>query len=231
MKLIDISDLDLIVAQVNEQTIKDKEFLTQICPREPKNFLDFIKKEKKGFYFVLDQLANRILARILILQNRLYERKDWKWENKIINLSFQCLNCGNMNPKNSAAAYLPTRQELVNKALNGDEELTNRIKYLPWIKKGTLREGGTVTTKPYLLQPSTSDPVIIENKTATSQQSELNKTNEDEENTSPKNKPDFLFWGAVGILVIGVGALIIIACSQKNNPVEEATAEEEKNKR
>ncbi|CAG8483176.1 23585_t:CDS:2 [Gigaspora margarita] len=60
MKLIDISDLDDLAAQVNEQTANDEDFLKKI--------------------------SNRILARVLILQNRLYSGKDEDYEEKINNL-------------------------------------------------------------------------------------------------------------------------------------------------
>ena len=40
-----------------------------------------------------------------------------------------------MYPKHPEAAYIPTRKDLVNKVLNGDEELIDRIKDLPWVKK------------------------------------------------------------------------------------------------
>jgi Leucine-rich repeat (LRR) protein len=47
MKLIDISDLDQLAAQVNKKTANNPKFLTKICPSDPELFT---KTQKGNFY-------------------------------------------------------------------------------------------------------------------------------------------------------------------------------------
>ncbi|CAG8830366.1 24415_t:CDS:1, partial [Racocetra persica] len=82
--LIDISDLDELVDQVNENTVSDGELLIQIFPHlktkeKCVKFSEFHRKDKGYFYWlslIFDELLSRIINRLLIYQNRLYEGKD-----------------------------------------------------------------------------------------------------------------------------------------------------------
>ncbi|CAG8840939.1 2007_t:CDS:1, partial [Racocetra persica] len=78
MALIDISDLDELAAQINEQTANDEEFLTKICPFGTKDFREFLGNETQSSYLICEQIAKQILPRILILQARLQKAKNEK---------------------------------------------------------------------------------------------------------------------------------------------------------
>ncbi|CAG8662176.1 275_t:CDS:2, partial [Ambispora leptoticha] len=75
-----ISDLNELVSQVNQATIQDEEFLKKIFPKG-------IEINKRTYYRILDQIANTILARCLIIQNRLYDGKDEEYEKRLENLT------------------------------------------------------------------------------------------------------------------------------------------------
>ncbi|CAG8805554.1 4376_t:CDS:2, partial [Racocetra persica] len=128
MSLIDISDLNQLAAQVNEQTANDESFLKQICPLEPEKF---IRNEAGNFCEILERIANRILARCLIVQNRLVWGKDEEYEREINRRSLKYLfTFDKIAPKHPLGAYIPNRQRLVKKVLAGDQELTDRLKDL-----------------------------------------------------------------------------------------------------
>jgi hypothetical protein len=63
MAKIDISDLTELALQVNDENIHDYEFLKQFCSEEPRLFFEICEGLKAP---ILDQLANRVLARCLI---------------------------------------------------------------------------------------------------------------------------------------------------------------------
>ena len=117
MKLINIDDLTKIIQQINQEAANSEEFLGKICPGEKEKF---IEKEKGNYYLISDQLANTILARCLIIQNRLYEGKDEEYEKHLENLAQKRLKCYLMNPKNPEASLYEGRKERVNKVIKGD---------------------------------------------------------------------------------------------------------------
>jgi len=89
--------------------------------------------EKTKIYWVLDNLANQILARCLIVQNRLYTgEKCEEYENHLFELA-QDLRCRAMNPKYPEASLYSNREKLVNQVLAGDKELLKRLQDLPYL--------------------------------------------------------------------------------------------------
>jgi len=117
MKLIEITDLNELAQQVNSETIQNEEFLRQFCSEE------VIERNKGEFYWILDTLANQILARCVVIQNRLYTKKIEKdYEEHLIELT-QNLECHAMNPLHPQASLRTTRERLINQTLNGDIEL------------------------------------------------------------------------------------------------------------
>ena len=126
-----MNDLTEIAQQVNSESIKDKEFLKKFCSEE---FLsEHPLSYKSDIYWILDNLANQILARCLIVQNRLYtDEKDEEYEKHLIELA-QDLQCKAMNPKYPQASLYSNRERLVNQAINGDQELLKRLQDLEYL--------------------------------------------------------------------------------------------------
>lgn len=110
LELIEINDLTNLANQLNEKTADDPSFLKQICPSP-----SFIKNKSGNFYWILDQLANTILARGLIVLSRLYKGQDAKYEEKLTKLAQQELKCGQMKPKYPEACLLTERKQRVKK--------------------------------------------------------------------------------------------------------------------
>ncbi|CAG8602401.1 495_t:CDS:1, partial [Ambispora gerdemannii] len=81
------------------------------------------------------QIANSILARCLVIINRLYEGKDEKYEKYLEELAKKDLKCSFMNPKNPEASLYQNREKLVNQALTGDKTLLAKIADLPYISE------------------------------------------------------------------------------------------------
>jgi hypothetical protein len=151
-QLIDISDLDEKINSLTDEEITDDNIWKILAPRwnndetTKKRVERTIKKIKEGRvpkeYWIADQVANTILARSLILQNRLYEGKDEKYEVRMSFVAEILLKCPGLEPakkewKNRTQEqvdhYTAKNLELYNKIKNGDQELINRIKDLPWI--------------------------------------------------------------------------------------------------
>lgn len=131
MKLLEISDLNELASQLNQETAQDWNFLFKFCRKDPSKFL---KNFGGNYYWILDQLANTILARCLVIQNRLYEGKDEEYEKHLEELAKDHFKCNLMNPKNPQASLYKTREKLVQQALKGDIELLSRLQDLPYLK-------------------------------------------------------------------------------------------------
>ncbi|CAJ0924495.1 16469_t:CDS:2 [Entrophospora sp. SA101] len=95
------------------------------------------KRKNQGITGLLDggelDLTNTILARCLVIQNRLYEGKNIEYEKHLEYLAQQNLKCNAMNPKNPAASLYENRAKLVNQALTPDLELLKRLQDLPYL--------------------------------------------------------------------------------------------------
>jgi|SRR6185436_2861414 len=124
MKLIGIHDLTVLIQQINQDSIKDQQFLQQISSDGMNSY--------QTIYRVIDQISNSIFARCLTIQNRLYAGKDEKYEKKLTELAYQTLKCRSMKPKYPLASYYPNRKKLINQVLNGDTELRAKLSDLPY---------------------------------------------------------------------------------------------------
>ena len=136
MDLIDVSDLTKLARQVNEQTVNDEVFLTEICPKETNKFV--IKKNKEGIHPILEQLASRILARILILHNRLFFGKDEGYENETNELSLKCLKIYQMKFKNIHT--ISERKNLYGRLCDNKSELGSKTADLSWMNLSVIRD-------------------------------------------------------------------------------------------
>ena len=147
MALIDVRDLenDFFLQLTENSNYDNVNFLEQLCPEGPeiKNFVPTKQNTViiSTVYWICDIICNRILARMIILQNRLYEGKDEEWEKKIENLSLlKKMNIvSSICPKHDQAAYIPTRKKLCDKLHEGDPELVGRVRDLPWIKWNAIK--------------------------------------------------------------------------------------------
>src|SRR5688572_27279216 len=120
MELIKTEDLDSLANQLNKETTKDESFLKQFCNEK-------IVKGKKGkFYLILDCLANQLLARCLVVQNRLVQGKNEEYEKHLIEMA-QKAECQTMNPQDPQNFLYKDRIERVKKVLAGDNELLKKL--------------------------------------------------------------------------------------------------------
>ena len=97
MKLVDVSDLDKIGYNFNLQRIqKEDDYFHLFLPAYDYSFSSFCSELEKEegilsiYYDCLDNLANRILGRCLIKQNRLINGIDVEYEEKINELVNSC---------------------------------------------------------------------------------------------------------------------------------------------
>src|SRR2546430_1993185 len=128
MKLIGIHDLTVLVQQINQDSIKDQQFLQQISQEG----MIINNQPYQTIYRVIDQITNSIFARCLTIQNRLYAGKDEEYEKKLTELAYQTLKCRSMNPKYPLASYYPNRKKLIDKVLSGDTKLQAKLSDLPY---------------------------------------------------------------------------------------------------
>lgn len=130
MRLISIKDLKKLVDKVNETTIKDEKFLKRIAPNGK------FKEGRDTYYWILDQIANNILVRCLIVQNRLYEGKneeseEYEW--KLERLVKKTEKKYKIIPKDSDDFSYERRKEKVEKVINGDLELLSKLQDLSYL--------------------------------------------------------------------------------------------------
>src|SRR5205814_2149260 len=88
MKIINISDLTTLTKELNLEKLKNKEFLSKFISEEA-----VIALEKAipslSLRIILDNLANWMVARYLIVGNRLLMDKDKEYEQKLERLASQ----------------------------------------------------------------------------------------------------------------------------------------------
>ncbi|CAI2183832.1 16499_t:CDS:2 [Funneliformis geosporum] len=86
MILINKSDLDNLVQKLSLKTIQDPELLRKFIPRECVLMFNICSL---SLHIILDNLANQLLARCLIVQSRLHFGKDIEYESNINRLSLE----------------------------------------------------------------------------------------------------------------------------------------------
>jgi len=133
MRLINISDLTNLTYWLDLKTINDKDFIGKYFPKEQ---IHNIISHSLSLRIMLDNIANRIVARCLIVGNRLMTGKDENYERILAFLALQWQKCGFMVPKHPD--YYRKRDKLVNEVLAGNKELSSKIADLKYIKKEIL---------------------------------------------------------------------------------------------
>jgi len=163
MDLIDIGDLNDLASQVStktgKQTSMPKSFLRQICEHNWSDFDKFLERrenEGKKELLILEQLASRISARILILQSRLLLGRKPRYENNIENFSLGFLEEWKMWPNDidgksqEKSIHIESRRKLNIALINGDKDLIERVFNLEWIKKSEMNIAEKEKEKYYL---------------------------------------------------------------------------------
>ncbi|CAJ0855925.1 17299_t:CDS:2 [Entrophospora sp. SA101] len=134
--LIDIADLDQIIADYDYSRWGDQEYHNQL----------FGGNERfKNLYTAFDNLANRVLARNIIVTNRLTHGEDKESEENIMKHAFDYQQCYKIpEPKIYSEMRIieaeKKLQAVVDQALTGDKELLSRIADLPYIKTEQIQE-------------------------------------------------------------------------------------------
>ena len=88
MKIINISDLTTLTKELNLEKLKDKEFLSKFISKEAAIALEKAISSL-SLRIILDNLANWMVARCLIVGNRLLMDKDKEYEQKLESLASQ----------------------------------------------------------------------------------------------------------------------------------------------
>ncbi|CAI2185131.1 13960_t:CDS:2 [Funneliformis geosporum] len=102
-------------------------------------------KEEDKVYTIIDNLANQILVRCIIVANRLTHGVDKESEENIMSLAFMYQRCHAI-PEPKIFSELPRKeaenklQELVNQALSGDQSLLQKLTDLPYLSQSYRRE-------------------------------------------------------------------------------------------
>ncbi|CAI2178382.1 2464_t:CDS:10 [Funneliformis geosporum] len=114
----------LVIRNYDISQIGNAEYHKFMCEENPDLFPDTHS---------LDNLSNKIIARNLIIANRLADGVDKEYENWITSLGNQAGQCMAMNPKKG---FTKTHyQEAVNEALSGDKSLLQKLTDLPYISQ------------------------------------------------------------------------------------------------
>jgi len=146
--LIDTNDLTQLVKEVDTK-VDDNEFLAKLCPKEaeisnsgyefgkqqtsiPKERINFLRL-KGDKYAILVQIANRVFARILILQSRLFGGRYEDYENNIEELSLKCLRGDDMDARDLQYYTIAEREEIIDRLFEEEIGLKEKVNDLEWI--------------------------------------------------------------------------------------------------
>ena len=155
--LINIDDLTELISQLDENNLKKFEMMKKFGLlnesdlkqmekwKETKEDLvkqkiNFLDKFKDKVCKIIDNLANQILSRCIIVANRLTHGVDKESEENIMKLGLEFQKCAKI-PKPKIFSELPEKQaqikleELVDQVLSGDKTLLQRLADLPYISQ------------------------------------------------------------------------------------------------
>jgi|SRR5215216_62717 len=105
-----------------------------------KSAINHLEEEKDKAYTIIDNLANQILARCIIVANRLTHGIDKESEENIMKLGLMYQKCHAI-PKPKILSEFPKKEaeikleELVDQVLPGDKTLLQRLADLPYISQ------------------------------------------------------------------------------------------------
>jgi len=127
--LINTDDLTKLAYSLTEENSQDPEFMKKFGIDESK--IKILRPRKDKAYIMLDNLANQILARCIIAADRLTHGKDEEFEENVMSIAFDFQRCGAIpEPRETDQEKL---EAVVDKALNGDKELLQKLADLPYI--------------------------------------------------------------------------------------------------
>lgn len=131
--LIKVEELNSFAYRLNEDNWQDPNFIKHFGIG--KGNIEFLKVNSEEMsqvvYTLLDNLANQIIARCVIISNRLTHGTDNEDESKIMELALGFQKCDEIE-KTLKETDRRKIKGLVDKVLAGDKELASRLQKLPW---------------------------------------------------------------------------------------------------